>query len=541
MTQWISAGQLVKIIKDEKEFAIVDVREQGDFSKAHILLSSCIPLSRMELEVTERIPRVTTRIILVDDGPLDPLGLAERAVERLRALGYDKVSVLEGGIDGWRNEGLELYSGVNVLSKAFGEFVETTYHTTHITAPELKVKLEQGENLIVFDARPREEYHRMSIPGAINVPGGELVYRFFETVQDSETHVIINCAGRTRSIIGAQSLINAGVPNPVFALKNGTMGWHLAGFHLEHHQDRTAPIPSANNLEKARAHVTGIVERFGVKRIDYRTLESWMKNADERTVYVLDVRLPEEYESARLEGSRNAPGGQLIQATDEYMAVRNARVVLVDDNEIRAVMAASWLIQMGWPHVFVLSGGITTGELIQGSQTPKPPEQRNAPGISVAELRHVLDSHNNSVLIDFATSRQYQDCHIPSAVWIIRSRLQLDIKKISDADMLILTSPDGVLADLAAADMNEMFPDIPVRILEGGTRAWIKAGLPTESGMMHALSPVCDVWYKPYESKDAAEKAMKAYLDWEVALIDQIRRDDTIPFRAYPRRGFSGA
>ncbi|MBW1993800.1 MAG: thiosulfate sulfurtransferase [Deltaproteobacteria bacterium] len=532
MAKSVSPKELVKMIKDEKELAIVDVREQGDYSKAHILLSSSIPLSRMELHVADLIPRVTTRIILVDDGPSDPLCLAARAAKRLADLGYENIYMLEGGIEAWRNQRLELYSGVNVLSKAFGEFVETTYHTPHITAPELKAKMELKENLVIFDARPKEEYYRMTIPGAINVPGAELVYRFFEMVPDSETHVIVNCAGRTRSIIGAQSLINAGIANRVSALKNGTMGWHLAGFHLEHHKDRTAPVPSLNNLKKARAHAARVVERFGIKKIDYETLTSWRKGTDQRTLYVLDVRLPEEFESGHLEGSRNAPGGQLVQATDEYMAVRNARVVLVDDIEIRAAMTASWLIQMGWPHVFVLTAGINNRELVQGPHRPKIPGLNNAPEVSPAELKHFLDSHDKIVLIDFATSRQYQDGHIPGALWIIRSRLPLDFGKIPEADMLILTSPHGVLADLAAKDMKEVLPDIPVRVLGGGTDAWIQNGLPTENGMTEALSPISDVWYKPYESKDAPEKAMQAYLEWELALVDQIRRDDTMPFRA---------
>ena len=85
-----------------------------------------------------------------------------------------------------------------------------------------------------------DEFNRMSIPGGINCPGAELTHRIAALAPDPATTVVVNCAGRTRSILGAQSLRHAGVPNPVVALRNGTMGWHLAGFELEHGQDRAA-------------------------------------------------------------------------------------------------------------------------------------------------------------------------------------------------------------------------------------------------------------------------------------------------------------
>src|SRR3546814_14009942 len=78
-----------------------------------------------------------------------------------------------------------------------------------------------------------DEYHKMNIPGGIDVPGAELVYRVRDLAPDPDTLVVVNCAGRTRSIIGCQSLINADLPNKVMALRNGTMGWHLAGLDVE--------------------------------------------------------------------------------------------------------------------------------------------------------------------------------------------------------------------------------------------------------------------------------------------------------------------
>ena len=107
--------------------------------------------------------------------------------------------------------------------------------------------------MVIVDSRPFEEYHRMNIPTATDMPGAELAFRIHDIAPDPETFVVVNCAGRTRSIIGAQSLINAGIPNPVAALKDGTMGWHLAGFELELGSNREASQPGSAGMEKALA------------------------------------------------------------------------------------------------------------------------------------------------------------------------------------------------------------------------------------------------------------------------------------------------
>ena len=129
----------------------------------------------------------------------------------------------------WEAAGFPVYSGVHVPSKAFAEVVEHEYGTPWISAEELAERQKRGERLAIFDSRSYEEYHSNTIPGAISVPGAELVYRFDEMVPSPDTFVVVNCGGRTRSIIGAQSLIDAGVPNRVVSLKDGTMAWHLAG------------------------------------------------------------------------------------------------------------------------------------------------------------------------------------------------------------------------------------------------------------------------------------------------------------------------
>jgi rhodanese-related sulfurtransferase len=268
------------MLGDGDELALLDVREQGVFGQGHLLLATCVPLSHLETRIGDLLPRPQTRIVLMDGGDGDTL--AATAAARLAEWGFDNVALLAGGLAGWRDDGHEVFSGVNVPSKAFGEFVEHAYDTPRLTATELKARLDAGEPLVVLDSRPFDEFHRMSIPSGVDAPGAELVYRAHDMAPDPDTPIVVNCAGRTRSIIGAQSLINAGFPNPVAALENGTMGWHLAGFEVARGETAAAALPSAAGLEHARAAAERVAARFGVHRVTAETLAEWRQGRAQR-------------------------------------------------------------------------------------------------------------------------------------------------------------------------------------------------------------------------------------------------------------------
>ncbi|MDH3376920.1 MAG: rhodanese-like domain-containing protein [Gammaproteobacteria bacterium] len=530
--KFIDCTDLHALLGSAEEFALLDVREQGIFCKEHILQANCVPLSHLELLIDDLVPHRNTTIIISDGGPPNSESMAQRAVARLSALGYTNLRILFGGTHSWREKGLMLFSGVNVPSKAFGEFVEHNYDTPRISATELHDRMARGERLRIVDSRPFTEYQRMSIPNGIDVPGAELVHRIFDLVPEPDVDVVVNCAGRTRSIIGAQSLINAGVSNRVMALKDGTMGWKLAGLELEHGQSHRADAPSAEGLRDAQQAAQRVAQRFNVRRIDNDRLSAW-RNDNGRTLYILDVRTPEEFQAGHLPGSRPAPGGQLVQATDEYIATRNSRVVLVDDNGIRATMTASWLLQMGWSDVYVLDGGITGHALQNGEHIPNVLGLGPADLVTAADLKAALDSGESVQVMDLASSLEYRDRHIPGAWWSPRSRLDSALAVQPAVGLLVLTSPDGRLAQLAANDLSIVRPKQLVRVLEGGTQAWIEYGLPITSGLDGTTSATDDVWYKPYEHREAVADRMQEYLDWEVALVEQVEADGTMRFRYF--------
>ena len=178
--------------------------------------------------------------------------------------------------------------------------------------------------------------------------------------------MVVNCAGRTRSIIGAQAIINAGVPNKVVALENGTMAWLMAGYTLDTGKSQQPPLPKGAALEEAKAAAARLRSASAFARSMRPRWQKFRRRSPAtRSLYVLDVRSPEEYEAGHLPGARWAPGGQLVQAFDEWVATFNARIVLVDGPDaVRATLTASWLIQMN------------VGEVLRPAGRGRPPPRR---------------------------------------------------------------------------------------------------------------------------------------------------------------------
>ncbi|MGH1492188.1 MAG: rhodanese-like domain-containing protein [Acidimicrobiales bacterium] len=540
MPEFITPQTLTEWLLDGAELAVLDAREQGVYFDSHLFHAACVPLSQVELLLDTLVPRRDTRVVWCDDGSGDATsGLAARAANRAQELGWTGGVVLQGGTAAWAAAGGELYSGVNVPSKAFGEYVEHSFDTPRIPASELKALIDGKENMVILDSRPIEEFRNMSIPTGTDCPGAELVHRVKEMAPDPETLVVVNCAGRTRSIIGAQSLINAGLENRVVALENGTMGWELAGFNVERGRDIHAPDPSPESQAWSVEAAAAVAKRFGVAEVSTDQVAQWTADP-ERTTYVLDVRTPGEFAEGHLAGSRNAPGGQLVQATDEYIATRNCRIVLVDDNGVRATMTASWLRQLGWNETVVLAGGLL--DLPLTSDLPARQSFGPVPTIKVSALAERLaasadDPDGSLAVLDLGTSLKYRKRgHIPGSWWGVRSRLEQARAAIGEVSTLVLTSTDGQLAKLAVADAAPLWPDAEVLALAGGNKGWRHADHDMEPGFTKPTTEANDVWYKPYDHDDGdevAEQHMQDYLTWEIALVEQLDRDPTVSFPTF--------
>jgi rhodanese-related sulfurtransferase len=525
MVRQIDAPTLKRHLHDGGEIALLDAREEVPFDARHLLMAACVPLSRLEMLVDEMVPRRSVRVVWCDDGE----GLAERAASRMEALGYTDVSVLAGGVTAWEAAGHRTYSGVHVPSKAFAEVVEHEAGTPWITAEHLKELLDTDADIALFDSRSYEEFHDNSIPGAISVPGAELVHRFADLVLSPDTTVIVNCGGRTRSIIGAQSLINAGVPNKVVSLKDGTQAWHLAGFQVLKGATAQPPEVSDAGRATARAAAGRVAQRFGIRTIDQATLEQWRSDVT-RTLYVFDVRTPEEYAAGHVPGTKHIAGGQLVQETDRHAATWGARVVLVDDDGVRATMTAHWMQQMGWD-VAVLTVDMNAVGTATGRYVPHLVglDEGSHPSIDVAALQARLQA-GTTVVVDLDWSRGFIAGHIPGAWYAIRARLAEAFIALPAAETIVFTSSDGMLARLAAAEWNGRAPT-QVLALSGGTAAWIAAGLGLERGATRMASTPDDTRLRAREQSGSVEDAMRAYLAWEIDLVNQMATDDDQRFK----------
>lgn len=355
----VTPSQVRRALLLRDEIALLDLRHEAAYATGHPLFAANMAAERIALEAETRLPRKDCPIVIYDAGE----GLIPLAVDRLKALGYTDIRQLEGGLQGWRQAGYELFQDVNSYAKAFGELVEARRHTPSLSAEEVAALIASKANIAVLDVRRFDEYATMNIPGSVSVPGAELVLRAGQVAPDPETTIIVNCAGRTRSIIGTQSLINAGVVNPVVALRNGTIGWTLAKRRLEHGADRSGGI---GRFEGAKANAREVAYRAGVRHVSPEEAAALQAQSN-RTLYRFDVRSADEYASGHIGGFRHYPGGQLVQEIDMAAPVRGARILLSDNMGVRADMTASWLAQMGW-ETYVLEGGY------EGALKVGPPE-----------------------------------------------------------------------------------------------------------------------------------------------------------------------
>lgn len=528
----VTATALKTMENDGKEIAIVDPREEGVFGEAHLLHAVNLPLSKLELNIFRMVPRKSTRIVLTDGGE----GMSQRAAAKLKEWGYTDVAILDGGYPAWEKAGYVVFSGMSVAGKAFGEWITVTYKTPTMTPEEVHKHIAAGENVLVLDTRPANEYFNMNIPGSINVPVSELVYRFYQLGVSPDTMIVINCAGRTRSLIGAQTLRNAGIPNKVVAMRGGTMAWQMAGFELEHGSTRHAPEPWGVNFDKALQTAQKVANRFGVKTIDTKQLEAFQADKD-RSLYIIDLRTPDEYRAGHRPDSMYGWGVQLVQGMDKYAATRHARVVLIDNYMVRALMTASWMVQADWPETYVMANPFESTGLVTGDYKPVVPgvEQVKLPRIEPAELNGELQAKKTTV-IDVADNLAYKRGHIPGAWFAIRSRLDECLKKIPPSSGFVVTGDSAALVALTARDLAAVSGK-PVSILNGGNAAWRKANLPMTLGFENLATKTDDIFRQPFlwgqfePMSPEFKQAANAYFEWELQLPEQLERAKETSFK----------
>lgn len=516
----ISCRELAELMRSNSLYAVIDVRERGEFNDGQIPNATSLPRSQIEFRLAGLVPNANIPIIVYDEGR----ERATLAAKTLIELGYEQTSVLDGGLTAWQEDGGPTASGLNVPSKTFGEKVHSETHVPEITPEELDGLRRTATDLMILDVRTPEEYGRFCIPGGLNVPGGDLILWAEELKRYPDRSVVVNCAGRTRSIIGTAALRRLGV-NHVRALKNGTMGWVLAGFALESKPAKESPAVPDESRDQARAAALRLAEEEQIPLISPQELSNISLAGADTVVYFLDVRSENEYEAGHIPGSLSLPGGQAVQRVDDFVAVRNGRIVFISNQSSRAMMAAYWYKRMGYQDVRVLRGGLeawraNSGSVISGWDGNDPlglGQAREIARMITAEEAEGLVQSECTMILDVGSSRDYEAAHIPGAKWISRGWLEIKLSAdLADKGACILLSCRNGRHSILAAYALEQLGYRNAFVLSGGINAWSSAGFPTETGLAVCLSEPNDVVLSP--SVRGNKEDMRRYLDWEMKL-----------------------
>ena len=477
-------------LNDGNEVALIDVRDKADFVTDHLWLAVNIPFADIEMRIQRFVPRMNTRIILCDaDG-----ALSDRAARALNGLGYTDVFCMESGLKRWVAAGFPLVSGDYVVAHAFGFHIEALYNTPVVTAGELMNKLENQEDIVIIDARDPRDYQRASIPGSINIPAADVARQIPTLIRDDSTQIVVHCAGVTRAALGAQTLINARVPNPVASLLHGTKGWFLEGGQLVGGQRSIPGKPSVGAKAFAKTAATSFAKNFDLRYLNLREVQLWQCENPDRTCYLVDVRSHDEYLDGHVQHSINIPGGELAGMTIDHIATYQARLCLIDSGDCaRAEITASWMLQSGWSDIVILKDWREDGETVTGPECNNFSEQHQFEASSISPDRlAALLPRNNVAIIDFSHSNEFIAAHIPGANWCLRSTLPDALATIENVPLWVLSSTDGYIAKVIANELIQL-TDHDICYLEGGNYAWSDNGYPTESGSKNMLSDIRDI------------------------------------------------
>ena len=507
-------------ISDKEEVAFIDVREIGQHTNGHPFFSISIPYSLFEFNIKILVPNKQTRVILIDNNN----GISDLVYNIAHQMGYSNISIIEGGVEEWVSAGYKLFDGINVPSKSFGELIEKYFHTPSITAKELAQKQKNNENYIVIDGRPFLEYNKMSIPKSICCPNAELFYRVSSHIKDMNTEIIINCAGRTRSIIGAQTLINFGIKNKVKALENGTQGWFLSELSLEHNKNKYLEVlPNDIETQQLQNKVLKLTNDLNIDLIDLKKAQELIIDKKKST-FIFDVTTSKTI-STKPGTIMNVPGGQLIQATDKYIGVWKATVILVDDGDlIRAGTTSFWLKKMGY-EVYILKEGLLKAQTLK----------------FIKEIDHKLidlDFINLEdlvkikiqILYDIRSSKDFCKMRIKNSIWLNRAHLYRE--KIKTDDPIIIITDNLEKASLIVKDLKQKDKGAIIKVYK-----WNQNEITSYPSVIDVTIETLskqnniDFNFHTHMRHDGNKEHAKQYLEWEINLVSKMDKQELSFFK----------
>ena len=507
-------------ISDKEEVAFIDVREIGQHTNGHPFFSISIPYSLFEFNIKILVPNKQTRVILIDNNN----GISDLVYNIAHQMGYSNISIIEGGVEEWVSAGYKLFDGINVPSKSFGELIEKYFHTPSITAKELAQKQKNNENYIVIDGRPFLEYNKMSIPKSICCPNAELFFRVSSYIKDINTEIIINCAGRTRSIIGAQTLINFGIKNKVKALENGTQGWFLSELSLEHNKNKYLEVlPNDLEIQQLQKKVLKLTNDLNIDLIDLKKAQELIIDKKKST-FIFDVTTSKTI-STKPGTIMNVPGGQLIQATDKYIGVWKATVILVDDGDlIRAGTTSFWLKKMGY-EVYILKEGLLKAQTLKFTKEIDH-KLIDLDFINLEDLVKI----KKQILYDIRSSKDFCKMRIKNSIWLNRAHLYRE--KIKTDDPIIIITDNLEKASLIVKDLKQKDKGAIIKVYK-----WNQNEITSYPSLIDVTIETLskqnniDFNFHTHMRHDGNKEHAKQYLEWEINLVSKMDKQELSFFK----------
>ena len=507
-------------ISDKEEVAFIDVREIGQHTNGHPFFSISIPYSLFEFNIKILVPNKQTRVILIDNNN----GISDLVYNIAHQMGYSNISIIEGGVEEWVSAGYKLFDGINVPSKSFGELIEKYFHTPSITAKELAQKQKNNENYIVIDGRPFLEYNKMSIPKSICCPNAELFYRVSSYIKDINTEIIINCAGRTRSIIGAQTLIDFGIKNKVKALENGTQGWFLSELSLDHNKNKYLEVlPNDLEIQQLQNKVLKLTNDLNIDLINLKKAQELIIDKKKST-FIFDVTTSKTI-SIKPGTIMNVPGGQLIQATDKYIGVWKATVILVDDGDlIRAGTTSFWLKKMGY-EVYILKEGLLKAQTLKFTKEIDH-KLIDLDFINLEDLVKI----KKQILYDIRSSKDFCKMRIKNSIWLNRAHLYR--KKTKTDDPIIIITDNLEKASLIVKDLKQKDKGAIIKVYK-----WNQNEITSYPSLIDVTIETLseqnniDFNFHTHMRHDGNKEHAKQYLEWEINLVSKMDKQELSFFK----------
>ena len=418
----MTAHIFTKLYEKAVPFCLIDCRERRDYVHGHWFGSNNIPLSILPIRLPFLCSDQDFPIYFLDWGDAASV-VALRLIEKL---GYQNVTPQKTTQP---TEPVVGYvQGEYVWSKAFGEIVAHQSDILEVTPQQYMTDYQHAQ---LVDVRPAGEYNRFTLPSSVNLPNSLLLANM-EQLGHNADMVLLHCAGRTRSIIGAHTIKAAGYRGDFGIFRGGTQAWEIDGFTREHGANRTI----GENIESAES-VANFLKQWQIPstQIQPTEISAFIETKSDHLMF--DVS--DDTANGVLVGENiiKVSGTNLVQQTDRSIARYHLPILLIDNaSGSRAAFAAYWLSRMGFCVKIVI---------VDADNLHFSPQKNN--DVQKKSDQRLIEKwvSSGTQIFDFRVSSEFASCHIVSSRW---QNISLMLDQKPDMGMIGIIAPCHKTGDM---------------------------------------------------------------------------------------------